>query len=84
MTMPGSTAGTAIFRGCADCEPISRRVTAGTVYMIGDRAFALPDFLQEVSEIREASPANAGTPAAVYYDLGTGRVTRIAVFFRSR
>jgi hypothetical protein len=75
--MPASTAGTTIFKVCASCDSIGLPVNASTRYLIDGGELALPDFLEGVEEIRQATGGDASV--GVYYDLQTNRVTRIAV-----
>jgi hypothetical protein len=79
IVMPGSTAGSAIFRTCEDCDTVSLRVNAGTRYYIGGQALALPDFILAVDEIRKRSGGNEATAVGVFYDLATKQVTHIDV-----
>jgi hypothetical protein len=79
VTMPGSTAGSVIFRPCESCDTVSLRVSSTTRYFLGDRGVALADFLAAVDELRKQSGASAQTPVTVFYGTENRQATRIRV-----
>ncbi len=79
VTMPGSTAGSVIFRPCETCDTVSLRVSSTTRYFLGNRGVALADFLSAVDELRKQNGANAQSPVTVFYGIQNRQVTRISV-----
>jgi hypothetical protein len=77
--MPGSTAGSIIFRPCEACDTVSLRVGSGTQYSLDNRPLALTDFLAGVDDIRNRDGAAERTSMTVYYSLQNEQVTRISV-----
>lgn len=77
--MPGSTAGSVIFRPCDTCDRVSLRVDSHTQYLLNDRRLALPDFNAGIEAIRARDGAVEQTTVTVYYGLENRQVTRISV-----
>lgn len=80
VTLPRSAAGSAVFTPCADCDSVGLQVTSSTRYFVSDRALPLPEFLEAVAALREATDDGEETLVGVFFDLRTNRVTRITVF----
>jgi hypothetical protein len=79
VTLPTSAAGAVVFRPCADCDTVRLQVSARTRYLIGGRELALPDFLLAVDTVRQRTGGDTDTVVAVFTDVSTQRVMRIAV-----
>ena len=75
LTLPGSTAGSLIFRTCDDCTSLTRRVSAETVYLLNDRAVPLAEFTAFVNAWLDRSSGQAAV--GVYVDRETERVNRV-------
>lgn len=80
VTMPGSAAGTVIFRICGDCESQSLRVNTDTRYFLADTALPLSEFHEAVDEVEDNSPEGGSTLVGIYYDRESSVVTRIKLF----
>ena len=52
LRLPGSENGTLTFKQCSDCDAQTVRVTVNTLYLINDRDFALAEFKDQLSRIR--------------------------------
>jgi hypothetical protein len=76
---PSSTVGSVIFRSCAQCESRTLRVDTGTRYLTARGTQPLPDFLDQVAELKTLEIVNDHTPVTVFYSMDSGRVTRISV-----
>jgi len=79
ITLPGSTAGTLVFRSCAECDPVALPVNASTAYIGAQGAMALADFTAWVGDLRRTPGANDSTFVTVFRDAQSGKVTRIQV-----
>jgi hypothetical protein len=80
VALPSSAAGAVVFRPCADCDTVRLQVSSRTRYLIGGREVALPDFLLAVDAVRQGTGGETDTVVAVFTDVSTQRVTRVAVF----
>jgi hypothetical protein len=81
VALPSSTAGSATFKPCAECDTVALPVTSATRYFLSGRELALPDFLLEIDPLRRAQrDGDADVLTVVHYDQETKQVTRIAVF----
>lgn len=78
IVLPGSTAGTAVLQPCADCDRVGLRVSSATRYLFNGRELPLPDFSVTIDALRDSADG-AAAAVAVFYDLKTNEVTRIAV-----
>lgn len=81
--MPGSLAGTVIFKPCDDCDSVSLRVSASTRYFMRTSQLPLRDFLEAVEAVRDGSGDGGTAAVGVFYDVATERVTKITVFPRA-
>ena len=79
LTLPTDGSGTLSFKTCAECRISTHSVTATTKYLLNGREMALADFLLVIEEIRSTRTGAETATAAVYLDLATERVTRVAV-----
>ena len=79
VTMPGSTAGTVLFRTCNDCDTTGLRVSSATVFQVSGTPMTYADFTRAVEAIRQTDGGNGMTLVAIYYDLERTTVTRINV-----
>ena len=79
VSLPGSTAGTAIFAPCEDCKTQSMRVTHTTVYQINGQMVAYTDFIKAAEEYRQRSGGAQNTVIYIFYDVKSRRVTRIGM-----
>ena len=82
-TLPGSEAGSVIFRPCADCATVSLRVSSATLYEINHAPLRLEDFLRRTAELRDGDAGWGQALLTVYYDVETHRATRLALFHRA-
>lgn len=71
--------GTISFSECATCGLSTHLLTDSTVYEVNGRALPLVDFLRIIDEIRDRPNGDDATMAAVFLDIATGRVARVAV-----
>jgi hypothetical protein len=76
--LPGSTAGSVIFKPCPDCDSTSMSLTAATTYTVNRSPVAFTEFAEAGAAFRAV---NGGRSTAVYvfYDVETGRVNRLAL-----
>jgi len=79
LTLPTDGSGALSFKTCAECRMNTHSVTATTKYLLNGREMALADFLLVIEEIRSTRTGAETATAAVYLDLATERVTRVAV-----
>lgn len=77
VTIPGSTAGTVIFKACEDCDPQSLRVTAATLYVVDGIERSFVEFQQAAAALRSRDGAQSDAGVYVHYDMGTLLVNRI-------
>lgn len=75
---PTTTNSALTFVACELCSPISLTVNAATEYLLGDQPVPLPELNATVAVLRSGA-ANESTAVAVYYDLGSKRITRVVV-----
>ena len=82
VTLPGSAAGTLIFRPCPSCDPRVHTVTGSTTYHIGPSGRPLPlaEFLAQVEELRQGPGGAQSIGIGIFYSLETDRITRIGVY----
>ena len=78
VVLPGSTAGHVIFTPCGDCPRLSLGVTSATRFTVDGRAVTFGDFIAAAEAYRGSGEGNM-TAVYVYYDVGSGRVNRLAV-----
>lgn len=77
VTLPGNDSGSLVVRPCAECRPVTLRVSPATTYVVrpGNAALTRSDFTAEVSRVR----SRADALLFVYYDPGTSNVRRIVL-----
>lgn len=84
VTLPGGIAGTLIVKMCSTCESTSLRVDSGTVYVGADgKQKPLADFLTDADLLRDTAGGERTTGVGVFYELETGRVTRVRLYANS-
>ncbi len=79
VNLPGSTAGTAIFKPCSDCKTQSMRVTHTTVYQVGGRMVSYADFMNAAEEYRKRDGGARATAIYLFYNIKSRRITRIGM-----
>jgi len=75
---PTTTNSAITFKACELCPPISLTVNAATEYRLGGQPLPLPELNATVAAWRSGG-AQDSTAVAVFYDLGSKRVTRVVV-----
>jgi len=83
VTLPDGADGSLVVRMCATCTPTRLRVDAGTRY-IGVNGAQKPfaDFVAD-AELLRAAGGEDSTGVGIFYNLETGRVTRIRLYANS-
>ncbi|HEX6998944.1 MAG TPA: hypothetical protein VF322_12450 [Gammaproteobacteria bacterium] len=76
LAWPALLAGVLTVRPCPRCARLSLPVTPATRYFVHGRALAAEAFPAAAEAARAASPQAV---AFIYYELATGRVTRVIV-----
>jgi hypothetical protein len=79
VSLPGSTAGTAIFKPCDDCKTQSMRVTHTTVYQVHGRMVSYVDFMAAAEEYRKRDGGASNTAIYLFYNIKSRRITRIGM-----
>ena len=79
VSLPGSTAGTVIFKACSDCKTRALRVHNLTIYKVNGRTVRLEDFLKAAEEYRKQRGGAAKTAVYVYFDVESQRVNRLSL-----
>ena len=79
LTLPAAAGGNVTFKACATCRISTHRVSAETKYSLNGHELALADFLNAVAQIHKIPNGAQQTFAGVYFDIASGRVTRIAL-----
>ncbi len=81
VTLPDSADGSIVVRMCGTCSPTRLPVDSGTKYIgVDGRPKALVDFLADAELLRGATDGEHTTGVGVFYDIETGRVTRIRLY----
>jgi adenine deaminase len=81
VSLPGSEAGTVIFKACDDCKTQSMRVTGTTIYKVGGRTVTLKEFTEAAEEFRKQQGATSQTIVYVFYDVKSRRVNRLGMSY---
>lgn len=76
--LPSGPAGRVLFTPCADCERLSLRVGASTVYLVGAEPVSLAEF-REAAERFAGRGGVLATALYVYYDVDSERVNRLVL-----
>jgi hypothetical protein len=76
--LPSTTNSALTFKSCASCSPVSLTVNGATEYRLGDQPLPLPELNATVAALRSGAGKDSAA-VAVYYDLGSKRVTRVVV-----
>jgi hypothetical protein len=72
VALPSGPESSLVMPACGDCPPKSYRVTAATLYFVGDQLVTL-------GELAAAIRGRPNTPMTVMYSMKTGEVTRVTV-----
>ena len=81
VTLPGSADGSIVVRMCATCTPTRLDVDASTRYIGADgRQKPFADFLADAARLSAVTDGERTTGVGVFYNLETGRVTRVRLY----
>ena len=79
VSLPGSEAGTVIFKACDDCKTQSMRVSGTTIYRVNGRTVTLADFTKAAEDFRKRDGGISKTVVYVFYDIKSRRVNRMGM-----
>jgi hypothetical protein len=81
--LPGSEAGSVIFKACEDCRTTALRVGAATRYFVNGVEVELAELLRLAEDARQSAGADS---AAVYlfFDIESQRVNRLRLSHRAQ
>lgn len=74
--IPATPSSGIIFKTCADCEPMSVRVTPDTRYQVNGKTYPLKEFRARVFDIRD----RAATPVSILHHLESDVILSVSVF----
>ncbi len=80
ITLPEIESGLVTFRSCDACALTSLRLSPQTVLRIDGTTFDFARFREAVDEIGAIENGPDDTHVAIFYDIATGRLTRIEIF----
>ena len=84
LRLPTSDTGNVSYTACATCRVTVHRVTPATRYFFNGGELAFADFLRVAGEIDAIRNGAETTLAGVFFDIQTGRVTRITLHRRAQ
>jgi len=84
VSLPGSEAGTVIFKACDNCKTQSMRVTGSTIYQVDGRTVTLKDFTLAAEDFRKRQGATSRTIVYVFFDIKSRRVNRLGMEYLGR
>lgn len=79
VSLPASDSGNISLRSCSDCESHRLAVSTATAYRLNGQPLTLASLRQEVARIRTSNSGAERTAVYVYFDTGSGRVSRVVV-----
>jgi hypothetical protein len=83
-TLPAGAVGDMSFKTCDKCTPMSRVLTPGTQFFVGNQPVTAANFMTAVADIRKAESANPRSMIVLHVDLKTQNVNRAALMRASR
>lgn len=81
VSLPGSEAGTVIFKACGDCKTQSMRVTGTTIYQVDGQTVTLKDFTLAAEDFRNRQGGASRTIVYVFFDTKSRRVNRLGMSY---
>jgi hypothetical protein len=84
LTLPSTASGGVTMKRCDDCPYSTHVLTASTRFEVNGRMLPFLEFKQIVDELRDDRVAREAAATGLFIDVGTGRVTRVALWHHAR
>ena len=79
VALPGSTAGTVIFKTCGSCRTQSMRVSGTTVFQVHGQTVTFEDFSKAAEDFSQRDGGASSTIVYVFFDIKSQRVNRLGI-----
>lgn len=77
--LPSSTAGTLIYKSCAECDSVGAQVRQNTRYVAPAGEMALADFREYIIELNATNSPESEIYVTVFRSVADGTVSRVKV-----
>lgn len=81
VNLPGSPAGTVVFKTCSSCKTESMRVMDTTVYQVDGRMVTFKDFTAAAQALRKRQGGTSKTIVYVIFETQSRRVSRLGISY---
>lgn len=78
-SLPAGGVGDMSFKTCDKCSPMSRVLTPGTQFFVGNQPVTAANFMTAVDEIRKAESTNPRSMIVLHVDIKTQNVNRASL-----
>lgn len=82
VTLPSTASGGVAMKRCDECAYSTHVLTNSTQYFVNGRVLPFDEFKRIADGLRADRTARETALTCLYVDVGTGRVTRLALFYK--